>query len=143
MTLSIVIACRRSPGRLTGATCPIANVIVDPPGELSLWDQDARTLRFLRELAGVVTIETTPRWGDYAIEYAALIAQAFDGVVAVADEILGEVERDPVPISERDLALAWRTVDERAQAALTEYDHAMRIKQRARETPRDASRPLE
>ncbi len=132
MSLTIVIACRRSPARLAGATTPIGTLTVAPAAELRLWDQDARTLRFLRELAGVVTIESVSRWGDFAFEYAALVAQAFDGIVAVAGEILGDVEQDRAPLDrprcERDLAFAWRAVDDRAHAALDDYDRAMRVK---------------
>ncbi len=128
MSLAIVIACRRSPARLAGATSPIGTLTVAPAAELRLWDQDARTLRFLRDLGGIVTIESTPRWGDFAVEYAALIAQACDGIVAAEDEILGEVERDPAPLSERDLALAWRHLDDRAHAALDDYERAMKVK---------------
>lgn len=136
MSLTIVIACRRAPVRLAGATCPIATLVVAPPAELRLWDQDQRTLRFLRDLEGIVTIESSPRWGDFAIEYAALIAQAFDGIVSVADEILGdaEIDLDPRPISERELAFAWRALDDRSHAAVDSYDRAMRVKQLAWET---------
>ena len=133
--LRIVIACRRSPGRLIGATCPIASLEVTAGEELCWWDQDARTLRFLRDLAGIVTIETAPRWGDFAVEYAALIAQAFDGMVGISDEFLGEVERDPEPISERQLAFAWRDLDDRSQTALHSYEQAMRVKHLAWEAP--------
>lgn len=115
--------------------------MIEPPAELRWWDQDSRTLRFLRELAGVVTIETAPRWGDFAVEYAALIAQAFDGMVGVANEFLGEVERDPAPISERELAFAWRAIDDRAQTSLDAYQQAMQIKHLAWEAPTAANRP--
>lgn len=131
MALSIVIGCRRSPARLAGATSPIGTLTVAPPSELRLWDPDARTLRFVRDLAGVVTIESTPRWGDFAIEYAALVAQTYDGIVAVADEILGEVELAPDMLSERELGIAWRLLDDRAHAALDDYERAMKVKQLA------------
>lgn len=133
--LRIVIACRRSPARLVGATCPIATLVIEPSSELCWWDQDARTLRFMRDLAGIVTIETAPRWGDFAIEYAALIAQAFDGSVGLADEFLGEVPRDPEPITERELAFAWRELEERAQTTLSTYQRSMRIEQLSWEAP--------
>ncbi|MBA2542141.1 MAG: hypothetical protein H0V17_21045 [Deltaproteobacteria bacterium] len=147
---SIVIACRRSPARLAGATCPIGSVVVTPPKELRLWDQHARTLRFHRDLS-IVTFTSAQRWADFAIEYAALIAHAFDGVVAVEDEVLGEVEIDPEPspLTDRELGLAWRTIDDRAQAALDDYDRAMRIivgplvSHRALGLPLSSSRPLD
>lgn len=116
--------------------------MIEPPSELRWWDQDDRTLRFLRDLAGIVTIETAPRWGDFAIEYAALIAQAFDGIVGVADEVLGELDRDPAPISERDLAFAWRALEERAQTSLDDYQRSMRIEHLAWEAPTASSRPI-
>ncbi len=109
--------------------------MIEPPSELRWWDQDSRTLRFLRELAGIVTIETAPRWGDFAVEYAALIARSFDGMVGVANEFLGEVECEPAPISERELAFAWRAIEERAQTALDDYQRTMRIDHLAWEAP--------
>ncbi len=139
--LRIVIACRRSPARLAGATCPIGTLVIEPPAELRWWDQDERTLRFLRHLEGVVTVETASRWGDFAVEYAALIAQAFDGLVGVADEFLAEVDREPAPISERDLAFAWRALDDRAQTSLEAYQQAMQIKHLAWDAPTAANRP--
>jgi hypothetical protein len=116
--------------------------VIEPPRELRWWDQHGRTLRFLRDLEGLVTIETAPRWGDFAVEYAALIAQAAGGIVGVADELLGEVDRDPSPISERDLALAWRALEERAQTSLDDYQRAMRIEHLAWEAPTASSRPI-
>lgn len=130
-SLTIVIGCWESPARLAGATCPIATLTVAPASELRLWDHDARTLRFVRDLAGVVTIETSARWGDFAIEYAALIAQTFDGIVSVADEILGEVEIEPEMMTERELGITWRLLDDRAHAALVEYERVMKVKQLA------------
>lgn len=141
--LRIVIACRRSPAGLVGATCPIATLVFEPSSELRWWDQDARTLRFMRDLAGVVTIETAPRWGDFAIEYAALIARAFDGSVGLADELVSEVDVDPVPITERELAFAWRDLEGRSQLALDAYQQAMQINHLAWEAPTaQSSRPL-
>jgi hypothetical protein len=131
--LTIGVACRRSPARLEGATCPIGRITVTRATELIWWDQEARTLRFMRDLEGIVTIETTPRWGDFAVEYAALVAQTFDGIVGVADEILGEVGVAE-PITERQLAFAWRELDDRAQIALENYEAAMRIKHLAWES---------
>jgi hypothetical protein len=143
-TFSVVIACRRSPARLAGATCPISDLAVEAPRELRLWDPEARTLRFHRELAGIVTLTSNFRWADFVTEYAALIAHAFDGIVTVADEVLAEVEiePDPEPLSDRDLAFAWRAIDDRAQSALDDYDRAMRVKHRSSDGQRRTSRPV-
>jgi len=152
--LTIVIACRRSPARLAGATCPIATLTVAPPSELSWWDETRRTLRLLRGLEGLVTIECQARWGDFAVEYAALVAQAFDGVVGVGGELFGEISEleGLAPLTERQLTIAWRALDDRAHTTLDDYDRAMRVKQLAWEAatvvgtapaPGPASRPLD
>ncbi len=129
-TFSVVIACRRSPVRLLGATSVVCVVDVESPRECRLWDPEARTLRFHRDLAGIVTLTGQFRWADFITELAALIAHASDGIVAVADEVLGDVKvtPHPDPLGDRDLALAWRAIDNRARVALDDYHAAAAAK---------------
>jgi hypothetical protein len=125
-----VIACRQSPTKLVGATCPIGTVHVTAARDLRLWYPQQRTTRLHRahELGGIVTLTTSYRWGDFAEEYVELIARACDGIVAIdgeANELL-----DPLPISDRELAVEWRVLDARARRAIEDHDRALR-KQRA------------
>lgn len=129
MLFETVIACRRSPAKLVGATCPIGTVHVTMPRELRLWYPQARTTRrhLAHEFGGLVTLTTSYRWGDFAEEYLTLIAAAFDGIVARDGEVLEEI--DPWPITERELALSWRAIDARARAVIEEHDRALRRQQ--------------
>lgn len=126
MLFETQIACRRSPAKLVGATCPIGTVHVTMPRELRLWYPQARTTRrhLAHEFGGIVTLTTSYRWGDFAEEYIQLIAAAFDGIAARDGEALEDI--DPWPISERELAIAWHSIDARARRVIEEHDRSLR-----------------
>ncbi len=126
MTLEISIACRRSPDELVGATSPIAGIEIGDPREMWLWFGRERTTRLIREsqLACVVTVTCVPRWADFAIQYAKLIARGFDGIPSINGDVLDD---EPLlPLESRELALAWRDLEHRAQTELDELAQATR-----------------
>ncbi len=125
MTLEILVACRRSPAAIVGASTPIAVLDVGASHRMWLWYPRERTSRLLREtqIAGVVSILSTARWADFAIGYASLIARTFDGVAAIEREVQ---DTEPVALDERALAIAWRDLDSRAAAAVDDHQRATR-----------------
>jgi len=124
MTLEIVIACRQSPAQLVGAASPIAIIEVGAPHQMWLWYPRERTTRLHRDrdLAGIVTLTCVARWADYALAYAELIARGCDGIIAIDGEVEGN--DDLAPLDERELAIAWRELEERALTALNEHERA-------------------
>src|SRR5512138_2372889 len=123
MTMEIVVACRESPAQFVGAVSPIATVDVHPAHSLQLWYPLSRTTRFHRDLAGLVVLHCDHRWADLGIEYAALVAAACDGIVAIGGEVLEEIEGDPM--TARDLAIAWRALDARTRTVVEAHESAM------------------
>jgi len=124
MTFEIVVACRRSPARIVGATCPVGVIDVGAPHRMWLWYPTERTTRLHREaeLAAVITISCSLRWADFGIEYAKLVARGTDGIAAIDGEA---IDSDPA-LDERELALVWRELDRRAITAIEDHVRATR-----------------
>lgn len=123
-TISIVIACRRSPAKVDGAKSAIGTIEVSPAMPVRIWYPEERTTRLHRDIAGLVTIHCQLRWADYGLQYASLIARTFDGIVAEDGEA-SPIE-DGRLLSERELCYAWRDLDLRAQSALEDWHRATR-----------------
>jgi hypothetical protein len=94
-----------------------------------LWYPAERTSRLHREaeLVAVVSFTCEPRWADYALDYAKLVARRFDGIVTIAGEVDDDV--DPLALEDRAFAIAWRDLDHVAGVAVLHHQHATRRNQ--------------